>query len=99
VFDIFIAVLIARFETAYLIIASFAALITHSVVAMSVIALIALFVTIAFRTTLIADSISMIGGVRSPAIWTNLEDFTLLAAFVAIPITPMLFTAFITFLN
>jgi hypothetical protein len=99
VFDVFIAILVARFETAHLIIASVAALITHSVVAVSVIALVALFVTIAFCTTLIADAISMIGDIRSPAIWTNLEDFTLLAAFVAIPIAPVLLTTFITLLN
>lgn len=99
VFDVLIAILVARFETAYLIIASVAALITNSVVAMSVIALIALFVTIAFRTTLIADPISMIRGIRRPAIWTNLEDFTLLAAFIAISIAPVLLAAFITFLN
>jgi hypothetical protein len=99
VFDIFIAIFVARFEAAHLVIAFVATFVTYSVVGMSVIALITVFVRIAFRTTLIANSISVIGGVLSPAVWTGLIDFAHLAALVTIPIAPMFLTAFIAFLD
>jgi hypothetical protein len=98
-FDIFIAILVARFEAAHLVITSGAAFITYSIVAMNVVALITVFVTIAIRTTLIADAISVIGGVISPAIWTRLIDFALLVAPVTIPVASMFLATLIASLN
>jgi hypothetical protein len=99
VFDIFIAILVARFEAAHLVVAFGPTFIAYSIVGMSVTALITMLVTIAFCTTRIADAICVIGDVISPTVWASLIDFALLAAFVTIPVTSMFLTAFIAFLD
>jgi hypothetical protein len=70
--------------------------VADAVIGVSVIAFIAVFVTIAFRTALVADAISMIGRVLCPATCARLIDFAHLAALVAESGAVVLLSTFLT---